>query len=517
MKFGRTSFLRQTKALTLIFLIAPLGTAAQEPLSAIDWLDAPVSVSVAAPRSVSPNEAPISQGVTTPDVAVMPLGAQRSDSVGLLPSATTGLPPDLWLASTTATLKAQLSAMPDHALPASQALYYTLLLAEAEPPADAGADTAFLIARLNALRSYGAIDPALALLDRAGPATPTLFDDWLDLALLAGVEDAPCAALAKRPALTDRYSARIYCTARAGDWQTAALTFETAQGLGLLSALEADLLAQFLDPEIIDTGPDLAPTARMTPLIFRLYEAMGRPMPTGSLPRAYGMADLRPTAGWKARIEAAERLAQTGALPPNRLLGLYTERTPAASGGVWDRAKAIQRFDTALSSARPERIAATLPEAWRAMRAQGLQIVFAELFGRQVLDHTLPDGPAADLALRIALLSPDYERAAPKAAATQPFLAGLAQGNPEAKLARTDMQQAIANAFTASGPSADHAGLLNTGKLGQAILSAALQLDTAGPRGYAEITSALSTLRAVGLEDTARRAALQLLLLDARG
>ena len=508
--------MKQAKALTLLFLIAPVATAAQEPLSAIDWLDAPVSVSVAAPRSVSPDEAPIAKGVVTPDVAVMPLGAQRSDSVGLLPSATTGLPPDIWLASTTATLTAQLSAMPDHALPASQALYYTLLLAEAEAPSDAGADTAFLIARLDALRSYGAVDPALALLDRAGPATPALFDTWLDMALLAGAEDAPCAAMAKRPALTSRYSARVYCTARAGDWPTAALTFETAQSLDLLSPLEADLLAQFLDPETIDTGLDLAPTAGMTPLVFRLYEAMGRPLPTGGLPRAYAMADLRPTAGWKARIEAAERLAQTGALPPNRLLGLYTERKPAASGGVWDRAKAIQRFDAALGSASPARIAATLPEAWRAMRAHGLQIVFAELFGKQLLEHTLPEGPAADLALRIALLSPNYEMAVSMAAATQPFLAGLAKGAPKAAQASTDMQQAIADAFAATGPSPDHAGLLNTGKLGQAILSAALQLDTAGPRGHAQITSALSTLRAVGLEDTARRAALQLLLLDGR-
>lgn len=508
--------MRQAKALILVFLTAPVSTTAQEPLSAIDWLDAPVSVSVAAPRSVPPDESPISKGIITPDVAVMPLGAQRSDSVGLLPSATTGLPSHLWQASTTATLMAQLSALPDTPLPATQALYYTLLLAEADPPADAGANAAFLIARLNALRTYGAVDPALALLERAGPATAPLFDSWLDLALLAGVEDAPCEALAQNPVLTDRYSARIYCTARAGDWQTAALTFESAQALGLLSAVEADLLAQFLDPETIDTGPDLPPTPGMTPLIFRLYEAMGRPMPTGGLPRAYAMADLRPTAGWKARIEAAERLARTGALPPNRLLGLYTERTPAASGGVWDRAKAIQSFDKALGSAQPERIAATLPAAWRAMREQGLHIVFADLFGQELLDNRLPDGPAADLALRIALLSPDYEQAAPKATKSHPFLAGLAQGTPEAKLARSDMEQAITDAFATTGPSPDHAGLLNTGKLGQAILNAALQLDTAGPRGYAQITSALSTLRAVGLEDTARRAALQLLLLDGR-
>ena len=508
--------MRQASALLAAFLTAPAALA-QQPLSAIDWLDEPVSVSVAAPRTLPPSETPVTDGITTPQVAVMPLGEKRSDSVGLLASATTGLPAHLWLSSTTDTLNAMLATLPDHPLPATQALYYTLLLAEAEPPADAGADAAFLNARLAALRDYGAVDPALALLDRAGPATPALFDPWLDLSLLAGAEDAPCAALAKRPALSGRYAARVYCTARAGDWQTAALTYGSAESLGLLTPLQVDLLAQFLDPETIDPDAAPVPPQDMTPLLFRLFEAMGQPLPTGSLPRAYAMADLRSTAGWKARIEAAERLAQTGALPPNRLLGLYTERRPAASGGVWDRARAVQELDRALSTGQPERIATILPEAWDALRAQGLHVPFAELFGPELMKHDLPDGSAARLALRIALLSPQYETAASRAEATMPFIAGLARGTPPADRAQTGLQQAIAAAFAATAPAPDHAGLLGNDKLGQAILAAALQLDRAGPRGFDEITAALSTLRAVGLEDTARRAALQLLLLDGGG
>ncbi|WP_320179268.1 hypothetical protein [Roseovarius pacificus] len=508
--------MRQAKAL-LVSLLMVSAAQAQEPLSAIDWLDEPVSVSVAAPLAVPLNAPPVADGVAVPRVTVMPLDAQQSDSVGLLPGSTTGLPTTLWQASTTDRLSAQLSNLPATPLPATQALYYTLLLAEADAPADAGTDARFLKARLDALSKFGAVDPALALMERAGPETEPLFDRWLDLSLLAGAEDAPCAALAKRPSLSPRYSARIFCTARAGDWQTAALTYETAQALGLLTPLHADLLAQFLDPETIDDGPALAPPPEMTPLTFRLYEAMGRPLPTGGLPRAYAMADLRPTAGWKARLEAAERLAQAGALPSNRLLGLYTERKPAASGGVWDRVAAIQDFDRALSSAAPERIAATLPAAWRAMRAQGLQIAFAELFGEALIAQSLPEGPAAALALRIALLSPAYESAAPKAGETLPFLAGLARGAPPAGQAKTELERSIVAAFTASGPAPAYAGLLNSGKLGQAILTAALSLDRAGPRGFDEITDALSTLRAVGLEDTARRAALQLLLLESRG
>ena len=57
----------------------------------------------------------------------------------------------------------------------------------------------------------------------------------------------------------------------------------------------------------------------MTPLLFRLHEAIGEPLPTGNLPRSYAVADLRDLAGWKPQLEAAERLAVTGALPANRL------------------------------------------------------------------------------------------------------------------------------------------------------------------------------------------------------
>jgi hypothetical protein len=46
------------------------------------------------------------------------------------------------------------------------------------------------------------------------------------------------------------------------------------------------------------------------------------------------------------RLESADRGRRTadraGTIPPNVILGLYTEREPAASGGVWDRVEAFQ-------------------------------------------------------------------------------------------------------------------------------------------------------------------------------
>src|SRR6056297_659400 len=157
-KFARTSYLRQTDALIVALLIAP-AAAAQQPLSAIDWLDGAASVSVAAPRVEPLGLPPQASGVETPDVAVMALDEARSDSVGLLPSTVTGLPVGLWQASSEVAIVALLERLSPEPLPAIHALYYTLLLAEAEPPSDAGSDGLFLKARVAALQTYGATDP----------------------------------------------------------------------------------------------------------------------------------------------------------------------------------------------------------------------------------------------------------------------------------------------------------------------------------------------------------------------
>ena len=89
-----------------------------------------------------------------------------------------------------------------------------------------------------------------------------------------------------------------------------------------------------------------------------------------------------------------------------------------------------------------------------------------------------------------------------------------ARATPDATLAASGTEQAVAQAFAAPPrPAADHAPLLDAGKLGEAILSAAAQADQANG-DFGDITAALTTMRAVGLEDTARRTALQLLILE---
>lgn len=506
--------MRPVKAAFLGTFVGTAALAQQQPLSAIDWLDELVAVPIAQPAG-QPREPDIADSAAAPNVDVMPLETASADAVGLLPSSTTGLPTSLWSASATADLTQTLARIPPEPLPALQALYYTLLLTEADAPADAGTNTDFLKARTEALIAFGAIDPALALLERAGPERAELFDTWLDLALLTGDEAAACKALRQTPALSTNYAARIYCTARSGDWPMAALTYETAVGLDALSETDAVLLGLFLDPEMIEVTALPTPPREMTPLTFRLFEAAGSPYPTNRLSRAFAMADLRDTAGWRTEIEAAERLSRTSALPANRLLGLYTDRKPAASGGVWDRVRAVQALEAALDADAPERIAEALPTAWKLMRNRGLYTSFAQLFAEPLREHDLPEAAQA-LSFAITLLSEEYEQAGTLLTTPdreQKFLIGLTKGTPDLAHARTSQEQAIARGFGATRPGRDQAALIRDGKIGEAILRAANQLERARTGNPRLLADALATLRFLGLEDTARRAALQILIL----
>ncbi|MFV0515568.1 MAG: hypothetical protein ACK5MY_18295 [Jhaorihella sp.] len=497
----------------VLCILLPAAAPAEDPLSAIGWLKQ------APPRDLPGTvllEPPVSKTALNPEIEVTPL-EELATPIGLVPPEVTGLPLDVWQGSEADRLARAIAEVPVQDSPAMQTLLYTLLLSETRPPAGTGAAEALLLARIDRLMKLGAADPAQALVQLAGPTdSAARFRRWLDATLLTGDEDRSCAALTAAPYLAPDYAATIFCTARRGDWQTAALTLETAHSLGLLSPPMLALLDRFLSPDVFEGAPPLPAPDNPDPLTFRLFESIGERLPTAHLPRAFATADLRDVAGWKAQIEAAERLTRVGALSPNLLLGLYSDRRPAASGGVWDRAAAIQRFDTALDTASPDAVAKTLPDAWAAMQSVGLEVAFAELFADRLAAQDL-DGSAAGLAWRVRLLSPAYEDAArspPDDRADSAFLAALAQGDPGRVRAPDDRARAIAAGFAPDAePPAELRDAIAGGALGAAILRA-MNLFDSGARGNpADLSGALATFRAVGLEDTARRAALQLMLL----
>lgn len=503
-------------AVLAIFL--PAAALAQAPLSAIEWLGENSPQVRSGPVLMEP---PVTKTALHPQIDVQPL-RKLAESVGLVPSSVTGLPEDLWRGSDPATLAALIAEVPVQDSPAMQTLLYTLLLSETRPPDGVTAEETLLLARLDRLMELGAVDPAQSLAEAAAPSKSSArFRRWFDAALLTGNEAATCAALGEAPHLIPDYDARIYCDVRTGDWETAALTLEAAHALELLSPDQLDLLDRFLSPEVFDGAPPLRAPDAPDPLTFRMFEDIGEPLPTASLPRAFATADLRDLAGWKAQVEAAERLTRIGALPPNRMLGLFTERSPAASGGIWDRIQALQRFETALEQKSPEAVAKTLPPVWEAMREAQLEVPFATLFAAPLSEVVLDDPKARSIAWQLELLSPDYEVAAQTPLGqgkVDQFLAALALGNPGSVPAPGGRAMAIAEGF-ADDPELPQRieFALNDGRLGEAILIAMQYFDRGANGNSTDLTSALATFRTVGLEDIARRAALQVMLLDRHG
>ncbi|WP_424986854.1 hypothetical protein [Microbulbifer sp. S227A] len=494
-------------ALALALLPAPL--AAQDPLSVIEWLgEHPPGASV--PVHMEP---PVADNAELPAIEVSELGAAATP-VGLVPHDVTGLPLDLWTGSDVDDLARLIADVPVSRSPAMQTLLYTLLLGDSLPPEGKADAQTLLLARIDRLLTLGATDPAQALARQVGPTqSAALFHRWFDATLLTGDEDSGCAELTRAPHLAPGYATRIFCDARQGDWQTAALTLETAHALQLLPADKLDLLDRFLSPDVFEDAPPLSPPADPDPLTFRLFEAIGERLPTASLPRAFATADLRDIAGWKAQIEAAERLTRIGALAPNHLLGLYTAQRPSASGSLWDRVGELQAFDRALQARDPDAVARTLPRAWRAMTEANLAVPFAQLFGDDLAQVTPSDPDTIELAWRIRLLSSAYRDAGadlPRETAENRFLSALASGDVTAVAPPGDTAAAIADAFAPPAPAPGRASY------GESLLTAIRDFDSGIDGNVANLTKALATLRALGLEESARQASLQLMLLGGR-
>jgi hypothetical protein len=250
-------------------------------------------------------------------------------------------------------------------------------------------------------------------------------------------------------------------------------------------------------------------------LEFRLYEAIGEPLTAASLPRAFAVSDLSGEHGWKAQLQAAERLIEFGALGDNRFLGIYTDNEPAASGGIWDRISVIQNLDQALLDENGSAIALNLVEAWQLLGETPLAAPIARIFSARLLSAELSGG-GAQLAAKIALLSPSYETAAQiisPMSEQDAFLVSIATGDFSTFSPKSEFEKTIQEAFNDPRVPYSVNQLMSQGKLGEVILNAMIQFEKGASGDLQDLLEALSTLRLIGLEDTARRATLALVLL----
>ena len=522
----------RTAALALaLFGPAPAALAQQTkssdvPLSAIDWLSqsvvTPEGVPVARDTTVigAVSDGPIATNALPESVTVTPLDKPLLDGVGLLPPAKTGLPADLWGLGKTDDILTLLTRQKTESLPALQGLLLTVLLAESTAPADAGTSSKLLLGRIDKLLAMGALDQAMALLQASGDLQqPELFRRLFDVALLTGAEDRACRRMTQSPSLSPALPARIFCLARSGDWQTAAVLLQTAQALDQIAPDEAELLTRFLDPALAESSDPLPPPILVTPLALRMFEAIGEPLPITGLPLAFAHSDLSETTGWKSRLEAAERLSRAGAIAPNLLLGYYTQQRPAASGGVWDRVHAFQAFEQALGNSDPAAVAGALQPALLAMAEVELEVVFADLFADRLA--TIPlSGPARDQVVKLQLLSASYEKLTADKTSADPvltFALAVARGAVTGQPTPDSMAHAIAAAWAGPELPPDITLMLTENRVGEVILTATERITNGVGGQLTDVTLGLAILRKLGMEDVSRRTALELLLLERRG
>lgn len=529
----------------------------------------------ARPAQTAASRSPVATTASVPRVGVTRLAEGNPDTKGVIPAGAAGLPRDLWGPASAADLSQAIAAAQPR-LQATRALLVRMLAAQLAPPSGSapGDEGRLFLARLDRLIGLGLLDEARALLQSAGVPNAEVFSRSFDLAMYEGDAAPACAQMAQRPGLAPGLAARVYCLARAGDWSAAALTLRGARQERLIPDQTLALLERFLDDSSADLGDTLPDPRAVTPLEFRLFEAIGQPLATGDLPVAFAWADLGPEAGWKAQIEAAERLARAGAIDPARLAAAYAEQKPAASGGVWDRAALYQRLDTALVSGDTAALSSALVAVEPAFARPGLLAALARLIAPRLPAAAL-DGPAAEAAAHLRLLAaipvpgaarlPEADRAlvnivegppavaggagapvtpdpapatspAPSAAsgsdpsaASAPPPSAAAAPEPDASPALSSGQSGTAPypaaAFPAGSPGAAFAGALSAAPLpqappegrGMALLRAMADAEAGLDGDVQRAAAGLRRLSELGQPDVARRAAVELLLADHLG
>ena len=480
------------------------GETVEAPLSAIDWLNQLENAEPTVTFPLGPIEAPIVDSGLPPAVTSTALSPTEGRAIGLLAPGVSGLPETLWQGADGQDIVDALRSLPDRLLPAQQELRLRLLLAQATAPA--GLDTeAFLQERAVSLARTGRVAEARALLAQLDRLGPDAFADFAAFGLLTETDDLVCERASQLVPDDVAFDLRVFCLARGGDWSAAAVLVQTAAVLGDLPAEDALLLAQFLDPELADQALPSGPLREQSPLAFRIREAIGAPVTTTDLPLPYAVTDLRPQVPWKAQLDAAERLAAAGSVSPNQLLGLYTQRVPAASGGVWDRAAAIQQLDYALANGAPATVDAALATAINELGRMGLRVALADMFAPELVAFGQAKSSRPEVT-ELILLSRQYE-AATAFDAVPELARAVALGDTASTAAPANaLQNAVHSAFAL--PAQSYSGTA----LGQDVLVAMALVDEAAQGNPSALSEALMALRSIGFEDIARRTALQLLL-----
>ncbi len=496
--------------------------AAQPPKSAINWL----SESLLQPPNfvISPPGRTGHPLDTT--ISALPLEMVSRDAAGLLPPEVTGFPRAIWGELPTSEAARLMQAVGPSAVPEVMSLYKQVLLAQSDPPKDAGPEGALLLTRIDLLFAMGALDEAETLILLAGATEPEIFRRWFEIGLVGQRTNAPCNALRARPALSDDVATRVICLARSGDWNAAAITVSLAESLGQIAVNDADLLVRFLDPEMFAGLPDAGNPTPLDPITFTLRESLALPRPATPLPLPYLNTDLSLRTPARQRIIAAERLVQAAAIPPGLLFAAYRGARAASSGGAWGRAEVVQALDAALVSEDDARLAEAITTAMVAFADANLLYPFALEYGDR-LAHFPPAPETGQIAPRIRRLL---------LLADRPMAQWATLGHSDPPLVQFAIRLASRlpvqgiSPYSSALPEAIHLAFANitppqqalpallarieNGNFAEGLLRALSLLADGRDTAPQALHEGLYLLRKLGLDDAARRVAIQLLLIE---
>jgi len=499
------------------------GAQAEAPKSAIDWLSESL---LQPPNFVITPPGRTGLHLHTTQISAMPLEMVSRDAAGLLPPEITGFPRAIWGDTPSANAEQQLHSVKRSAVPEVMALFKQVLLAQSDPPLDAGPKGTLLLARIDLLFAIGALDEAETLILLAGATEPEIFRRWFEITLIGQRTNAPCEALQTQPTLSNDIATRVICLARSGDWNAAAITVSLAESLGQIAVEDADLLVRFLDPEMFAELEDAGNPVPLDPITFTLRESLALPRPDTPLPLPYLNADLNLRTPARQRIVAAERLVRASAIPPSLLFAAYRGARAASSGGAWGRAEYVQDLDTALASEDSEQLAEAISTAMVAFSSAGLLHAFADEYA-DTLAHLPPDeatGPIASRVRRLLLIADRPMAQWATLGTAAPPVVKMA-----ARLASREIVQGF-SPYSAALPNAIHLAFANhtpskqeipallakidSGNFAEVLLRALALLANGRDADPQALHEGLFLLRKLGLEDAARRVAIQLLLIE---
>lgn len=510
--------------LSVALCIAPMALA-QAPLSAIDWLTE--SINHPPEFQVPAGIAPLIETIPHEILVKKGLAPVSPDAIGLLSPDMTRFSADLWGGMQAAEIAELLTIFQNDGPPESQILFHRLLLAQANPAPDDTQNGLVLQARVKRLTSMGALDAAESLIGFATTDSPRIFQIKFSIAALTSRTTSVCKTLQDTPAISSDLSARIFCLARGGDWNAAAITLSLGAGIGAIDPAREELLMRFLDPEPFEGFPDPEASNPLNIMDFVLREAVVTPRPSGLTPLPYLYRDIGDRTPLRAKIEASERLLMAGTLPSNLLFAAYREGKSASSGGVWGRASAVQKLDAALVAGDPEQISRALTAAFIAFSDVGLLNTLADEYAATLVEIPFSTqfsevrSMVLDLLHLASLFNASWANGADLNVEQQLAMAIVTRAPLTENQSDKAVIQAIIGGLTGELPDTPSAArmheMLQIGQQGQAIIAALKLLSSGALADPESIRAGLYILGAADQSAPARRIAVQILLLPTGG